>query len=74
MLEELVPKPTGREAMIEKRKERGAAAREGAAAKYDTTMDFDDSDLMGSGGEAEFKALYAMPHVALLRCSRVPLS
>lgn len=54
-----MPKATGREAMIEKRKERGAPAREGAAAKADTTIEFTDSELMGSGGTDDFKAMVA---------------
>mmetsp|Transcript_13542 Transcript_13542/g.18744 ORF Transcript_13542/g.18744 Transcript_13542/m.18744 type:complete len:338 (-) Transcript_13542:139-1152(-) len=56
VMEELVPKATGREALIEKRKQKGAYARAGAQ-RDDSVAAVPDSQLMG--GSSDFHAAVA---------------
>jgi len=57
VMEELVPKATGREALIEKRKAKGAYARAGAN-RDDSVAAVPDAMLMG-GGSSDFAAAVA---------------
>jgi len=56
VMEELVPKATGREALIEKRKQKGAYAR---AQDTGGMVAMSDSQLMGSSGSSEFQQAIA---------------
>jgi hypothetical protein len=62
VMEELVPRATGREAQLEKRAAKGAYAR--AGADKDTDVSFSDRDLLGSGGSSEFAAALARQKAA----------
>jgi len=55
VMEELVPKETGREARIEKRQQKGAYAHR--EKEMDESMS--ERDLMGSGGQSEYQAMLA---------------
>mmetsp|Transcript_24427 Transcript_24427/g.47693 ORF Transcript_24427/g.47693 Transcript_24427/m.47693 type:complete len:160 (-) Transcript_24427:17-496(-) len=57
VMEELVPKATGREALIEKRKAKGSYARAGAN-RDDSVAAIPDDQLMG-GGSSDFAAAVA---------------
>mmetsp|Transcript_4132 Transcript_4132/g.5945 ORF Transcript_4132/g.5945 Transcript_4132/m.5945 type:complete len:102 (+) Transcript_4132:577-882(+) len=57
-MEELVPKETGREALIEKRKQKGAYARAGAN-RDDGVIAIPEDQLMGSSGGSDFQAALA---------------
>ena len=59
VMEELVPKPTGREAILEKRKQKGAYARAGAAEKEQGVAAVSDSYLMGGSSQSDFAAAVA---------------
>lgn len=57
VMEELVPKKEGREARIEKKKEKGAYTR--PDQEQGGMGSFSESDLMGSGGSSDFQAALA---------------
>lgn len=55
MQEEMAPRATGRDALVERRRERAAGNRAFADAKLDDGMELDDEVLMGGGGGSDFQ-------------------
>lgn len=51
LAEEMAPRATGRDALIEKRREKNAANREFANRKEDDGFEMDDSTLLGGGDD-----------------------
>lgn len=65
VLEELVPKATGREAQLEKRQQKGAYAHVDRDAGG--LHDIPEQDLMGSGGNSEYQAMSVRESVCVKR-------
>ncbi|KAL7753145.1 hypothetical protein RI367_001598 [Sorochytrium milnesiophthora] len=59
-LDELVPKETGRDALLEKRQQTREFHR-ARADRDDVDMVFADADLMGSRGDDDYRAMYVAP-------------